>query len=190
MGREYERKFRANPEQLERIAARYGGGRRCEMETVYFDTPQHALAAQHVMLRRRLENGTAVYTVKTPDGGHGRGEWECPAQSLGAALALLAQCGCPVALPEEETLEAVCGARFTRRAQTLQLPDGTAELALDCGVLLGGGREAPLCEVEVEQKSCTESALDAFAVGLSEEFGLEICTQSKYSRALALAEGA
>ncbi len=41
---------------------------------------------------------------------------------------------------------------ITRRALTVELESCTVELALDSGVLLGSGRELPLCEVEVELK--------------------------------------
>ena len=63
------------------------------------------------------------------------------------------------------------------------------EIALDRGVLLGGGREVPLCEVEVELKAGQPEAAVAFAENLAEEFGLRPERKSKFRRALALAEG-
>ena len=55
------------------------------------------------------------------------------------------------------------------------------------GALLGGGREEPLCEVEVELKAGSEEAAIAFAGKLAEQFGLVPEKFSKYRRALALA---
>ena len=63
------------------------------------------------------------------------------------------------------------------------------ELALDRGVLLGGGREVALCEVEVELKDGQPEAAVAFAQELAEKFGLRPEQKSKFRRALALAEG-
>ena len=47
----------------------------------------------------------------------------------------------------------VCGARFTRLAGLIDAPGCTVELALDDGWLIGGGKEQPLCEIEVELKA-------------------------------------
>ena len=63
------------------------------------------------------------------------------------------------------------------------------ELALDRGVLTGGGREIPLCEVEVELKSGSREAVLAFAKELAQRFDLAPETRSKFRRALALAKG-
>ena len=83
-------------------------------------------------------------------------------------------------------VEPICGARFTRLAGIVELPHGTAELALDRGVLTGGGREVPLCEVEVEHKSGSEAQTVVFAREIAAEFGLEPENKSKFRRALEL----
>ena len=67
--------------------------------------------------------------------------------------------------------------------------DGMAELALDSGILLGGNREIPLCEVEVELKSGSEGAAIALARELADNYGLKEENKSKFRRASALAEG-
>ena len=61
------------------------------------------------------------------------------------------------------------------------------ELALDEGFLLGGGKEQPLCEVEVELKAGSEDAAADFAMTLAQEYGLRPETRSKIARAMALA---
>ena len=87
-------------------------------------------------------------------------------------------------LPEEtENISA------TRMAAALEIPGATAELALDRGVLLGGGQELPFAEVEVELKAGSEAAVTAFADDLARRFRLEPEPKSKQQRALALAKG-
>ena len=83
----------------------------------------------------------------------------------------------------------VCGARFTRRCCIVELGDAVVELALDRGVLLGGGREIPLCEVEAELKAGSRDAVIRFAANLAEQYGLQPERYSKFRRASALAEG-
>ena len=55
-------------------------------------------------------------------------------------------------------------------------------------MLLGGGRELPFTEVEVELKSGSEEAVTAFAEALAAELGLKPEHRSKVARARALAE--
>ena len=83
----------------------------------------------------------------------------------------------------------LCVARFTRRAAELVFADGTVcELAGDVGHLGGGGKEEPLCEVEIELKSGNAEAAEAFARALQERFGLREELRSKFARAAALAK--
>lgn len=193
MGIEFELKFRATPEKLEQIRRQIPEQEQLfSMETTYFDTPDGALSRRHLTLRCRKENGQSVCTLKTPEGELGRGEYAVDCPDIRRALPEL----CKLAgLPELLELTAggvkpVCGARFTRIAMVLELGDCIVELALDQGVLSGGGREVPLCEVEVELKSGSREGARAYAMALAMLFGLEPETHSKFRRALALAEGA
>ena len=144
------------------------------METTYYDTAESALAKLHYTLRRRMENGTGVCTVKTPAANGGRGEWEVEADRIEEAIPELCKLGGPADLPElvAEGLIAVCGAKFDRIAKTLVFPDCVLELALDAGVLLGGGKELPLCEVEVELKEGDPRCCEAYGKQLAFLFGL------------------
>lgn len=189
MGKEIEYKFAATPALLERVRDAFGGvWDEIAMETAYFDTPDYALARQHITLRVRRENGVGVCTAKAP-AEVGRGEWSCASDTV-APDALIAL-GAPEAIAclASPELKQVCGARFTRLAQTVEAEGCAVELALDCGVLLGGGKEAPLCEIEAELKRGDAAALDAFAQALRERFGLHVEKKSKFRRALALARG-
>ena len=83
-------------------------------------------------------------------------------------------------------LQEICGASFHRTAVTVQLDGAVAEVALDRGVLLGGGKELPLYEIEVELKSGDRAAVIAFAQELAARFDLEPESQSKFRRAMLL----
>ena len=66
--------------------------------------------------------------------------------------------------------------------------DALLELALDEGVLLGGGRELPFAEVEAELKEGSEEAVRAFAEALAAEFSLTEEKRSKHVRAMLLTQ--
>lgn len=192
MSIEFELKYAATAQIQAAIAAAYPVPyRTIEMETTYFDTPGGALSARHITLRRRMENGESVCTVKTPTAGLGRGEWECRCGDIQTGIIELCKLGAPKELLylTAEGVEPICGARFTRRAGLVRLDSAAVELALDSGVLLGGGREIPLCEVEAELKDGSPDAVIAFGTALAERFGLTVQHKSKFRRALALAKG-
>ena len=187
MGQEFELKFTATEAQQEAISAAFGPWQEIQMETTYYDTPGRTLSARHITLRRRMENGISVCTVKTPGADGARGEWECECAEIASALPQLSALGAPafVAELEKEGLLCVCGARFTRRCCSVDLGEAVVELALDQGVLLGGGREIPLMEVELEHKSGSEPETVLLARYLATRYGLVPEKRSKFARALA-----
>lgn len=189
MGQEFELKYRAEPACLAAIRASCGPFREIAMETTYYDAPDGALSARKWTLRHRLENGLGVCTLKTPGENHIRGEWETESGDIALAIPVLCKLGAPAELLRltEKGLITVCGAKFTRLACTLEVPGAALELALDQGVLTGGGRELPLCEVEVELKAGNEEAAVAFAAELARRWELTPEPRSKFRRALDLA---
>ena len=189
MGREFELKYEAAPEVLEKIREKYSDFTKISMQTTYYDTPDLALRRRKWTLRQRLENGKAVCTVKTPLPDGSRGEWEVENTGLGAGAAQLCSLGAPKEILDyvNQGVAPFCGARFTRLAKTIDLPGGQVELALDKGALLGGGRELPFAEVEVELKSGEDSVARSFAQDLAKEFDLRPQPKSKLARAMALA---
>lgn len=188
MGKEFELKYAATPEILAAVRKELGEVTEISMETTYYDTPNRDLSARHMTLRRRFENGISVCTLKAPDGDNRRKEWEVEAAFIETAIPML----CKLSNWKEleiftaEGLIAVCGARFTRQAATVTLPDCVVEVALDSGILLGGGREVPLCELEVELKSGSEAAATQFARILAAKYSLVGEPKSKFARARAL----
>lgn len=192
MGIEFELKFRATPEDLQAIRSAVPGQERSfAMETTYYDTRDGALARRHYTLRRRMENGQSVCTLKTPAGELGRGEYACVCPDIEKAIPELCKLSGVSELSDitRDGVVPVCGARFLRIAKTLELEGCTVELALDEGSLTGGGREIPLCEVEVELLSGSREAACAYARALAVRFGLQQEAYSKFRRALALAKG-
>lgn len=192
MGIEFELKFTATPQVQDAIREAYPVAYRSfRMETTYFDTADFALSDRKITLRRRMENGEAVCTVKTPVSGYGRGEWECRCEDVREGIEELCKLGAPRALLAltGTGVAPVCGARFHRLAGIVEQDGTVLELALDQGVLTGGGQEIGLCEVEVELKSGDPEKAVAFAGALAERFGLRRENKSKFRRALDLARG-
>ena len=189
MGREFELKYRAEEASLAAIEVKYGPFASIVMETVYYDTFDLKLSMHHWTLRRRLENGKSVCTFKKPLDDGSRAEWEVACDSIMTGILQLCQSGAPYELMRATAggLMEVGGARFTRLAATLELDGCTAELALDRGVLTGGGKTQSFAEVEVELKSGDEAAATAFAEALAAEFALTPEPKSKFARAMALA---
>lgn len=188
MGVELELKYKADEHILQAIEAAFPEpGTTLQMETVYYDTPDGALSARHYTLRKRLENGVSVCTLKTP-AKQGRNEWETECDNIQDAIPALCKLGGPEELSSltRSGLMPVCGAKFTRIAKTVQLPDAVVELALDRGVLTGGDKVLPFWEVEAELKSGAEASLMVFAQALAQRFSLKPEPESKFRRALDL----
>lgn len=189
MGQEFELKYRANPAVFEAVREKFGGFSQLSMETAYYDTPSGALRGRKWMLRRRLENGVSVCTLKTPLPDGSRGEWEVTAETIEAGLPRLCKLDVPGELASltQQGLVQTCAAKFTRLAAAVALEGCTVELALDRGCFLAGERSAPFCELEVELKEGSREAAVEFAQALGREFGLEPEEKSKAQRAFALA---
>lgn len=181
MAMELEWKFTATEEAFSALQSAYAFTP-ITMETTYYDTTDRAFSSRRCTLRTRLENGVCVCTLKTP-AEKGRNEWELEMSSIQEAAPIL----CKLAgIPSPTALVQVCGAKFTRLAATLQLENAAVELALDRGVLLGGGKELPLLEMEVEYKAGDEAAARVFACTLAKNYGLTPENKSKFRRAMDL----
>ena len=191
MGKEFELKYQASPEDLEKIRNRFGSFHEILMETHYYDTPDGKLGALRWTLRRRLENGVSICGLKTPGKNMVRGEWEVEKASIADGLSALCRMDVPQGFEDmvKNGVQEVCGARFQRQARIAETADGTVEIALDQGVFLGAGKERPFSELEIELKSGSRQAAEAFAASLTREYSLKENLVSKYERALALSKG-
>ena len=192
MGTEFELKYRATEQDLSSIDSQIPGQALVlQMQTTYYDSLDGSLSSRRWTLRRRLENGKSICTLKIPGGDNTRQEWEVESDSINNGILELCKLGCPAELSSftQTGLVAICGARFTRIAKTVRFQDSILELALDHGVLIGGDAEFPLCEVEVELKEGSEAACRAFAEDLARRYHLTAEPISKFGRALALYRG-
>ncbi|MBO5318004.1 MAG: CYTH domain-containing protein [Oscillospiraceae bacterium] len=194
MGTEFELKYRATAQQLAGVRRDLSGEeQKIKMQTQYYDTPSGALSARRCTLRRRMENGVSICTLKYPVSGPGRGEIEVACDALEDALPELCRQSGLEELPGllQEGLVPVCGARFTRIAKTVLWQGAVLELALDEGVLTGGGKEEPFCEIEVELKDGPEEAVLHCGAFLQAAYGFIPEGKSKFRRArdLRLREG-
>ncbi len=188
MGREFELKYRANDQIITAIREKFQDFTLYHMSTAYYDTPGSDFGSRRWTLRRRMENDRSVCTLKTPLPDGSRGEWETECGSIENAIDTLCKLGAPAELSAlaQPGLRQVCAARFARLAVTLELGACTVELALDQGQLMGGRRQLPFAEVEVELKEGSEAAAVRFAEALAGEFGLVLEPKSKVQRAMEL----
>lgn len=188
MGTEFELKYSATETVQAQLLSLTKNWETITMETTYYDTPSGALSRRNYTLRRRLENGISICTVKTPAPQGARGEWEVPCNNIYEAIPKLCKLGGPAELTElvKEGLQSICGARFTRQAATVQQGQTVLELALDRGILFSGEQQQPLCEIEVELKSGLRTDALTYASMLAHRFSLTPESHSKFRRALAL----
>ncbi len=189
MAVEFELKYRATPEQLTQVREQLGGAYTVtEMTTSYYDTPDGDLAKLFWTLRHRQEGQIHICTFKTQAGLAGRNEYEWQAEHIEDAIVHLCRLSGSTALSQlaQKGLVCTCGARFTRTARLLRAGGTTVELALDQGVLLGGGKELPFAELEVELKEGHPDECRIIGHLLAANFGLEPEHRSKYIRAREL----
>ena len=161
-----------------------------EMHTVYYTDRRGVIPRSRWMLRLRRENEKSLCAFKAPPVGSARLELEHPAADIQSGAALLCQ---DPALPkevrailQEGELIPLCGARFTRLVRRCAFGAAVFDLALDEGILTGGGRTAPLLELELELVSGPEDALKAASAALSARHELEPLLLSKQQQAMAL----
>ena len=189
MGRDFELKFAATPEGFAAVKAMYTGYQKAAMESTYYDTVDRKILEMGGMLRKRIENGLAFCTLKTPGDVGSRCELEVQTNSVFVAIPELCKLGAPEWLLQfnNDNLIPASGARYQRLAKMIDTADGSVELALDEGVFILGDKEIPFWEIEVELKEGADSVARDFAEALAEEFSLTEEPESKFARAMTLA---
>ena len=129
--------------------------------------------------------------MKTPTGTNARGEFQIEATSIEDALPILCKLSGYEALLAltKDGVFPVCGAKFNRQAYRVSFGGSLLEVALDQGVLIGGSKELPFTEVEVELISGQTEDADMYSTILAGKFALQEEKKSKFRRAFALAKG-
>lgn len=189
MAVEYELKYRATAEVLERIQADFPGEyTKTEMTTTYYDTPGGDLAKLFWTLRHRREGDKHICTLKTPAGIDGRSEYEWHCEDIHEAIPHLSRLTGSNALNQlvERGLVETCGARFVRTARMFRAGSTVAELAMDQGVLINGEKEEDFAELEIELKRGYREEVQVMGFLLAASYELEPETKSKYQRSREL----
>lgn len=157
----------------------------------YFDTPALTLHARKIALRFRKKAEQWLCTVKTAEPATGglarRSEWEVPATPGQFDFS-------HVDAPDlRHSLEALRGSfepvfttDFIRQTWLLTVGESTIEFALDLGRVESRGREAPICEIELELVSGRIADLFALSRRLQADFDLRPALVSKAERGYAL----
>lgn len=161
------------------------------METVYYDDAPGNLAAQHMTLRLRRENGRGVCTFKAPAAAaFSRLELEAEAETIESGIAALLAAGrlpfSAAALLSRMQVFPTCGARFLRRSRRFSRDGFSCVLSYDIGRVFAGEHSAPLAELEAELEQGTPQELTGWFLPLAAQYGLSVCSVSKHARALAL----
>ena len=202
---EVELKLLVAPHDLARIerhpalkGMRRWASRREHLATVYYDTPDFALAREGVALRVRRSGERSVQTLKAEGvaaaGLHAREELEWPLVGSGPPdLAVLEETPYRRLFARKrirERLQPVFTTEFDRGARMVAFADGTAaELAIDRGEIRAGERAAPISEAEIELKTGEAHRLFALAREIARDVPIRLGHASKAERGYALARG-
>jgi inorganic triphosphatase YgiF len=202
---EVELKLLVAPEDLARVerhpalkGMRRWAARREHLTTVYYDTPDFALAREGVALRVRRNGERSVQTLKAEGlaaaGLHAREELEWPLETEGVPnLAVLDETPYRRLFAQKRVrgrLQPVFTTEFDRAARMVAFADGTAaELAIDRGAISAGERAAPISEAEIELKTGDAHRLFALAREIARDVPIRLGHASKAERGYALASG-
>ncbi|WP_044552319.1 inorganic triphosphatase [Mesorhizobium japonicum] len=136
-----------------------------QQRSIYFDTPGWDLSKRSLSLRIRQSGNEKIQTLKAADGtaagSFTRQEWERPVAG-----------DTPIVDdPQIRDLRAGAGPELAplfevhvkRHRWNVVDGDATLEVTLDLGKVVAADREAPLCEIELEKKAGSPTALFALA---------------------------
>lgn len=178
---------------------RVGERRTQQLVSVYYDTPEHALAAAGVALRLRRVGRGWVQTIKrkgadavASSGFFSHEEDERPA--AGGRLVLSGDdpdgaLAAVRAAAADAPLAPVFETRIRRQSQNLRTEDGSeVELALDDGEVRAGEASSPIREAEIELVSGTVGAVFAVGRSLFHQGPVLFSAENKAARGYALAK--
>jgi inorganic triphosphatase YgiF len=205
MAQETEIKLRLPPRAAARLrrhpavaAALAGRPVTRRLRSVYFDTPERHLAGASLALRVRRVGRAWIQTLKAEGrltgATHQRGEWEAQVAACRPELAKIDAPQARELLDSPDVhgrLEPVFETDFRRTSLPLRFPGGgTAELAIDQGRIVAGGRREPIAELELELD--TAGARDAYGLLLrfARDIPLEVEVVNKAERGFRLLDQA
>jgi len=169
---------------------------------IYFDTPDQLLRQQGAVLRLRRVGSEAdpqwLQTLKTGASDASalsrRGEWETVVAGQALDLAALQGTQWSELDRDGSLFERLVPSFVTRFERTLWLVrrrDGSVvEVALDVGQIEAEGKQAPICELELELKAGLPSALFEIAGEMAHALAVLPANLSKAQRGFLLAQDA
>ncbi|HSN80739.1 MAG TPA: inorganic triphosphatase, partial [Rhodoferax sp.] len=169
---------------------------------IYFDTPDQLLRQQGAVLRLRRVGSEAnpqwLQTLKTGASNASalsrRGEWETAVAGQALDLAALHGTNWSELDRDGSLFERLVPSFVTRFERTLWLVrrrDGSVvEVALDIGHIEADGKQAPICELELELKTGLPPALFEIARELARTLAVLPANLSKAQRGFLLAQDA
>lgn len=201
-GDEIELKLALSPEGLERLRRHplvrtHTQGRPVTrpLTSIYYDTPDFALARAGVTVRVRVVGHRNVQTVKARGsraaGLFARREWEAPVASKTVDVPMLRATGVPVLVEGDaaERLVPVFRTEIRRTARILAGDGWRLELALDHGSVRAGELSEEICEVELELLEGNPGHLFTLARSIVAAVPARLTTLSKSDRGYSLASG-
>lgn len=167
-----------------------GEAGRVRQSSIYFDTPDQALARAGVSLRIRKSDGKRVQTIKAAGasaaGLFARSEWERAVRNDTPVLD--AKTPLPPSLGEcADAIAPIFEVAIDRHSWIVAEGDATIEVVLDRGKVVAGDRQSPICEIELELKSGAPAALFAFARKLDAVAPVRLGVLTKAERGYRLA---
>lgn len=168
------------------------------LRSIYFDTPELALARAGMALRVRRVGRRWIQTLKSGGGVdtglHQREEHEVAVRAPVPDLEALPDTPAVAWLRDPSVRSALAPAfetRFRRSSRTVEIHPGSfAEFAVDTGSIEAGGRTEPIHEIEIELLDGDPRHLYGFARRLLADIDFRIGDVSKAERGQALLIGA
>jgi inorganic triphosphatase YgiF len=169
------------------------------LTTLYYDTPDFAIAKSGLSLRVRKKGRSYVQTVKGMNAGtlvSNRAEWEARLPVPEPNLDAVADAGMRdrlIALTQNARVEPKIETAIRRTTRRLRTRKGDEiELAVDTGeirTLGNGGEKLAVSEVELELKQGSPAALYEIARALTKTASVTVTIESKAERGLRALEG-
>jgi triphosphatase len=167
-----------------------------QLGTVYFDTPEQALAKHGIALRIRGTGRRRIQTIKLPAEGPGglqvQREIETPVADDTPQLDQVADLRLRRLLSDESVtrqLGPLFITQFSRTVWPVRYADSDIEVAFDRGEIRAGGAHQPLCELELELKQGRPEHLFELALALHEQVPVTLGSATKAARGYALTTG-
>jgi len=148
-----------------------------KLHTIYYDTPDFALQNERIALRLRKIQNKWIQTIKgggtVSAGLHQRQEWEHPVLSNQPDFSKITDPSLAELFADtnlRQQLRPIFVTDFTRITFLLLFMENcNIEFCIDQGEIIAGQRTHPICEIELELKTGTQSQLLAFAELLEKE---------------------